>query len=466
MRDYEPYFTEDGSIGLYSYADKDVFHSKYGALTEAWEKFVIPSGITGEENLRVLDVCYGIGYNTKALMSFFINKNIKKLKKKNFFKKFFEKLFIKPYNTVSKYTNKTFLKNMTLSLPILSIDSDNKNSFLPHIKIDCLEINKEIVELSPLFRTVKTPYEIYSNIVPQIFDCFDSYYKLRELFADIYSRFAPKNRKEIRDLLEIKFKHMHIDSEYKINGLVNYILIEKLAEVFGEEYPDENIKKIVTGKKFRRFFDKSLFNYSKFNRFWGYKLSSLGFLSAFLHNIYYHHLSRRYKNVDFKTAQSLFKLSFFVDDARKTIVKLNKEYDCIYLDAFTYTKAPQLWSSEFIAELYKRLSPDGLLLTYSNSVQVRNTLIENGFFVGKIYDSKNNKFIGTIASKDKSKIKYPLTNYELGLCATKAGIPYHDPNLSFESKDILALREYEYRHSSLMSSSKYIKIRNMKDEEI
>ena len=145
MRDYEPYFTEDGSIGLYSYADKDVFHSKYGALTEAWEKFVIPSGITGEENLRVLDVCYGIGYNTKALMSFFIEKNKINLKKKNFFKKIFEKIFIKPYNLVSKYTNKTLLKNMTLSLPILSIDSDNKNSFLPHIKIDCLEINKEIV---------------------------------------------------------------------------------------------------------------------------------------------------------------------------------------------------------------------------------------------------------------------------------------------------------------------------------
>ena len=43
MRDYEPYFTEDGSIGLYSYADKDVYHSKFGALTEAWEKFILPA---------------------------------------------------------------------------------------------------------------------------------------------------------------------------------------------------------------------------------------------------------------------------------------------------------------------------------------------------------------------------------------------------------------------------------------
>ena len=462
MRDYEPYFTEDGSIGLYSYADKDVFHSKYGALTEAWEKFVIPSGIKGtEENIKVLDVCFGIGYNTKALMSFIINKN--NLKKKNFLKKIFEKIFIKPYNIVSKYANNKFLKNKKLLLPIVTIEPDKT---LPSIKIDCLEINKELIELAPFFRTVKTPREIYSSFVPEILTCFDSYYTIRDLFENFMSRFAPKNRKEIRELLDIKFKNMHIEKEYKVNGLVNYILLNNMSDFFGEEYPDKNIKKIVTGKKFRRFFDKSLFKYAKFNQKWGYKLSSTSFLSAFLHNIYYHHLSRRYKNVDFKTAQSLFNMSFYIDDARKTILNLNEEYDCIYLDAFTYTKAPQLWSYEFIAELYKRLSPNGVLLTYSNSVQVRNTLIENGFFVGKIYNKKNNKFVGTIASKDKSKIEYPLDNYELGLCATKAGIPYHDPNLSFSSKDILELREYEFRHSNLMSSSKYMKIRSMRDEEV
>ena len=52
MRDYEPYYTEDGSIGLYSYADKDVYHSKFGALTEAWEKFVLPSGIDNMLNIK------------------------------------------------------------------------------------------------------------------------------------------------------------------------------------------------------------------------------------------------------------------------------------------------------------------------------------------------------------------------------------------------------------------------------
>ena len=61
MRDYEFYYTQDGSIGLYSYADDDVYHSKYGAVTEAWEKFIIPSGISKlintQPNIKVLDVC-------------------------------------------------------------------------------------------------------------------------------------------------------------------------------------------------------------------------------------------------------------------------------------------------------------------------------------------------------------------------------------------------------------------------
>ena len=92
MRDYEFYYTQDGSIGLYSYTDNDVYHSKFGALTEAWEKFIIPSNIDDKlnriQNIRVLDVCYGIGYNTKALMSYIINKNENYLKEKKCIEKY------------------------------------------------------------------------------------------------------------------------------------------------------------------------------------------------------------------------------------------------------------------------------------------------------------------------------------------------------------------------------------------
>lgn len=457
MRDYEPYYTEDGSIGLYSFADKDVYHSKFGALTEAWEKFILPSGLEKNNNseIKVLDVCYGIGYNTKALMSFFINKN--KIYKKNFFQKTFSKI----YNIVSKYANKIPKGNYSELSTYNESKQGNKNQTL---KIDCLEINKEIVELSPLFKTIKTPDEIYTNFVPQFLDCFYSYYKFKDLFSDLMSYFLPKNRKEINELLDIKFRNMHIEKEYKVNPFVNYIIINALTDKFGSDYPNEDLNKILRENKNKRFFDKPLIEYAKFNQKWGYNKSSTNVLSTFLHNIYYDHLSKRNKKIDFKAIESLITLNFWINDARKTILELNEQYDCIFLDAFTYTKAPQLWSMEFIAELYRKLAPNGVLMTYSNSVQVRNTLLENNFFVGKIYNEKNKKFIGTIASKDKSRIKYPLNNYELGLCLTKAGIPYHDPNLSFDSKDILELREYEYRNSTLMSSSKYIKLRGTENE--
>ena len=457
MRDYEPYYTEDGSIGLYSFAEKDVYHSKFGALTEAWEKFILPSGIDKNFNseIKVLDVCYGIGYNTKALMSFFINKN--KIYKKNIL----QKIFLQFIHIVSKYTNKNDVKKQeSLSSHIESLDEHNNQM----LKIDCLEINKEIVELSPLFRTIKTPEEVYTDFVPQILDCFDTYYKLKDFFTDFMSKFLPKNKKEINELLDIKFRNMHIEKEYKVNPFVNYIILNTLAEKFGVDYPDENLKKILTDKENKKFFDKSLIKYAQFNQKWGYNKSYTSFLSTFLHNIYYDHLSKRNKKMDFKTIESLVTLNFWINDARKTILELNEQYDYIFLDAFTYTKAPQLWSMEFVAELYNKLAPDGVLMTYSNSVQVRNTLLENNFYVGKIYNEKSKKFIGTIASKNKNKIKYPLNNYELGLCLTKAGIPYHDPNLSFDSKDILELREYEYRHSTLMSSSKYIKLRGSENE--
>ena len=91
-------------------------------------------------------------------------------------------------------------------------------------------------------------------------------------------------------------------------------------------------------------------------------------------------------------------------------------------------------------------------------------MLENNFYVGKIYNEKNKKFIGTIASKNKKMIEHPLNSYELGLCGTKAGIPYHDPNLSFDKKDILELREYDFRHSPLMASSKYMRMRGKESE--
>ena len=186
---------------------------------------------------------------------------------------------------------------------------------------------------------------------------------------------------------------------------------------------------------------------------------------AFLHNIYYRYFSIRYKNIKFKDVQSLFRLRFYIDDARKSILQINKLYDVILLDAFTYSKAPELWTVEFIAELYKRLSTRGIIITYSNSALVRNTLLENNFYLGRIKDPNTGKCIGTVAAKDKALIKEPLSTYEIGLCNTRAGIPYHDPGLAMSREYILAHREYNFKNSDLITATQYMRARTAKKED-
>ena len=60
------YKTEDESTGLYSETQNDIYHSKTGALKEAEEKFVIPAKCIDINEIRLLDVCSGVGYNLKA----------------------------------------------------------------------------------------------------------------------------------------------------------------------------------------------------------------------------------------------------------------------------------------------------------------------------------------------------------------------------------------------------------------
>lgn len=65
-----PITTEDGTISLYNFNVKDVYHSKVGAYTEALHKYTIPSGLLEfvkyHNEVKILDVCFGLGYNSKV----------------------------------------------------------------------------------------------------------------------------------------------------------------------------------------------------------------------------------------------------------------------------------------------------------------------------------------------------------------------------------------------------------------
>ena len=135
----------------------------------------------------------------------------------------------------------------------------------------------------------------------------------------------------------------------------------------------------------------------------------------------------------------------------------NEKYNLIFLDAFTPAKCPALWSLEFFKLLYEHLEEDGRILTYTNSAAVRNAMINAGFYAGKIQNENKNKFIGTIAVKNKSLIKHELSEYDLGLINSKAGIFYRDENLNGLNEEIIAAREKEVEKSNKISSSRFIK---------
>ena len=62
------FLTQDGSVGLYNEDLDDVYHSKFGAKKEAFEKFIQP--VLNIKKPGILDICYGIGYNTKTALKY------------------------------------------------------------------------------------------------------------------------------------------------------------------------------------------------------------------------------------------------------------------------------------------------------------------------------------------------------------------------------------------------------------
>ncbi|MGK7899943.1 MAG: tRNA (5-methylaminomethyl-2-thiouridine)(34)-methyltransferase MnmD [Hormoscilla sp.] len=66
-----PQPTADGSCTFFSAEFDESFHSHYGARTEAIQKFVVPTrliAVAKQPKVRLLDICYGLGYNTAAAL--------------------------------------------------------------------------------------------------------------------------------------------------------------------------------------------------------------------------------------------------------------------------------------------------------------------------------------------------------------------------------------------------------------
>ncbi|OKH39693.1 hypothetical protein NIES2119_05395 [[Phormidium ambiguum] IAM M-71] len=67
-----PQLTDDGSFTFFSAEFGETFHSQSGAIQEAETKFVQPLQLKQQAEkpkLKILDVCYGLGYNTAAAIN-------------------------------------------------------------------------------------------------------------------------------------------------------------------------------------------------------------------------------------------------------------------------------------------------------------------------------------------------------------------------------------------------------------
>jgi tRNA U34 5-methylaminomethyl-2-thiouridine-forming methyltransferase MnmC len=71
MTTWTPQPTQDGSYTFTSAEFGETFHSSEGAKTEAFQKFAEATELcqkAAQPTLRLLDVCYGLGYNTAAAL--------------------------------------------------------------------------------------------------------------------------------------------------------------------------------------------------------------------------------------------------------------------------------------------------------------------------------------------------------------------------------------------------------------
>lgn len=345
-------FTKDGSVGLYNYDVEDIYHSVYGAKTEGWEKFVKPlefeKNFSYKKSLKILDICFGIGYNTKA-----------------------------------------FLKKLV------------QTGYKGEVQIDLLEYDKKLVLLSPFIK------DGFFKMYPEI-----SLLLLEKLLPDILSE----------------------------KEMLNEILLNPENKKFIEPF-------------YLRFIKKNIFN--------RYSCDPLCLNKRFVHNIYYHCISPRIKKRLNSLKNGEFIITPYFNDARKTVLNKNDKYDIIFLDAFTPSKLPTLWSLDFFKELRRLTHDKTILLTYSNSSAVRHAMIDAGFCVGKIYDFQNRN-CGTIASTNKNFIKNHLNEYDFGLMNTNAGVYFRDEGLCNNVESII--NEYNTRKTSLNLESSSHFIKNYKTE--
>jgi len=138
---------------------------------------------------------------------------------------------------------------------------------------------------------------------------------------------------------------------------------------------------------------------------------------------------------------SNIRINIHVCDAREFVKSTdNKDYDAVFLDPFSPSKSPELYSVDFFSKIKSLISDDALVLTYSAASPVRSAFVHAGYFIGE--GPRFHRSGGTVASVSLDVIDKPLSFADEKVIAlSDVGVPFIDPDLSDDFDTIVGRRQ-------------------------
>jgi tRNA U34 5-methylaminomethyl-2-thiouridine-forming methyltransferase MnmC len=142
----------------------------------------------------------------------------------------------------------------------------------------------------------------------------------------------------------------------------------------------------------------------------------------------------------------------FWGDARQTIGQVPLHWaDAVFLDPFSPSVCPELWTVEFLEQIARRIRSNGRLTTYSCAAAVRAGLLLAGFSIGST-PPIGRPWPGTVASLTDKHLP-TLSQSELEHLHTRAAVPYRDPSLTAQRHQIQTMRQQQQHLSTLEPTS-------------
>ena len=141
-----------------------------------------------------------------------------------------------------------------------------------------------------------------------------------------------------------------------------------------------------------------------------------------------------------------FTIRIYLDDARKTIQKINQKYDMIFHDGFSPDCNIELWSYDFVKKLAMSLKSDGVICSYSANYAYRGALMRCKLIVGET-EPVGRKKGGTISSFSDTVIVQKLSEKEYNITRfSTAGLPFRDINLNTPRNKIIEKRQKVFNY--------------------